>query len=249
MSFRKDGVVSRRRRRGEQILTLTLNPFKWTMLPGWRSPALSIATYLPRPSLLTHPPPCPSRSSPSQWCLPLRPLCPRPPPQLSARWQRSASRHPEKTPTCCQTSRHCTSASSSRLRWWQSPHHCLSPMAPNQPSNSSPTRAPSSQIPSMHFSLSMDLLQPNPVLRSEAARLMTTVIWTARRDLEGESRREAVIYHKVNHCLKRNHVKTFIVGFTAARLYYVWELTIKDHMTCVYRAGTREVHNKLEKNR
>lgn len=73
--------------------------------------------------------------------------------------------------------------------------------AADEPSSSRPTRAPSSQIPSMHFSLSMDLLQPNPVLRSEAARLMTTVIWTARRDLEGESRREAVIYHYVNHCL------------------------------------------------
>lgn len=36
--------------------------------------------------------------------------------------------------------------------------------------------------------------------------------------------------------------------------YYVWETSIKDWnvkdlVTYVYRAGTREVHNKLEKNR
>lgn len=78
---------------------------------------------------------------------------------------------------------------------------------------------------------------------------MTTVIWTARRDLEGESECEAVVYQYVNRCLRLNHVKTFIVGFMAVSLNYVLELTIKDHMTCVYRAGTREVHNKLEKNR
>lgn len=77
---------------------------------------------------------------------------------------------------------------------------------------------------------------------------MTTVIWTARKDLEGESGCEADIYDHVNQCLRLNHMKTFIAGFMAVSLYYVWELTIKDSMM-VYRAGTREVHNKLEKNR
>lgn len=58
---------------------------------------------------------------------------------------------------------------------------------------------------------------------------------------------KAAVYDRVNHCLHKVNFFSWFMTLCVSFGSRDWE--VKDLVTCVYRAGTREVHNKLEKNR